>query len=137
MMATTALLATVLPKVGPTDWLLGGERSPKWLCSALSTLASLGGVSSLEEICQTLLPSVLLLTCWTSGLVAPAAFTTLLTCCWVAEWAREAVIRVPEVKSIPRLSPRPPTASAPTSRITPDIVKKYLEAPMKSKRQAL
>ena len=46
------------------------------------------------------------------------------------------MIRVPEVKSIPRFSPRPPIASAPISRMTPDIVKKYREAPMKSKRQA-
>ncbi len=36
---------------------------------------------------------------------------------------------------MPRFSPRPPMASAPISRITPDIEKKYLEAPMKSKRQ--
>ena len=35
---------------------------------------------------------------------------------------------------MPRFRPRPPIASAPISRITPDIEKKYLEAPMKSKR---
>ena len=45
------------------------------------------------------------------------------------------MIRVPEVKSIPRFSPRPPIASAPISRITPDIEKKYREAPMKSNVQ--
>ena len=45
------------------------------------------------------------------------------------------MIRVPEVKSIPRFRPLPPIASAPTSRITPDIEKKYLEAPMKSNFQ--
>ena len=36
---------------------------------------------------------------------------------------------------MPRFSPRPPIASAPISRITPDIEKKYSLAPMKSKRQ--
>ena len=40
---------------------------------------------------------------------------------------------VPDVKSIPRFSPRPPMASAPTSRITPESVKKNFEFPMKSK----
>ena len=42
----------------------------------------------------------------------------------VAERSSAAVIRVPEVKSMPRLRPRPPMASAPMSRITPERVKK-------------
>ena len=39
---------------------------------------------------------------------------------------------MPDVKSIPKFSPLPPTASAPTSRITPESVKKYFDLPMKS-----
>ena len=63
---------------------------------------------------------------------APALVTTELTCGWVASGSSAAVIRVPEVKSIPRFRPRPPIASAPISRIVPDSEKKYLLAPMKS-----
>ena len=72
----------------------------------------------------------------TVGLTAPAELITERTCDSLAVWFRLAVIRVPEVKSIPRFRPLPPMASAPTRRITPDIEKKNLEAPMKSNRQA-
>jgi hypothetical protein len=53
----------------------------------------------------------------------------------VAGFSNADLIRVPEVKSIPRFSPLPPIASAPISRIVPDIEKKYFEAPMKSNVQ--
>ncbi len=45
------------------------------------------------------------------------------------------MIRVPDSKSMPKFSPLPAIASAPTSRITPDIEKNHFEAPMKSKRE--
>ena len=45
------------------------------------------------------------------------------------------VIRVPDSKSMPKFRPLPPIASAPMSRITPDIEKNHFDAPMKSKRQ--
>ena len=41
-------------------------------------------------------------------------------------------MRVPDLKSIPKFSPLPPIASAPTSRIVPDSEKNHFEAPMKS-----
>src|SRR5438067_11907056 len=123
MIAITALFATVLPNVGPTDVELN-ERTPKRLFNASWTLVSPDGWSFLAEIWKTLLPRPLLVTLWTSGLEAPAAPTAELTWGCVAGLTRLAVIRVPEVKSIPRFRPRPPIASAPTSRITPDIVKK-------------
>ena len=50
----------------------------------------------------------------------------------VAGWFKATSMRAPEVKSMPRFSPRPPIASAPISRMTPNNQKKYLEAPMKS-----
>src|SRR5450755_2164348 len=134
MIATSALLATVRPNVGPTD-VLSNERTPKRSFSALCTFVTLPGCNCLAEIWKTLVPSALLETFWTSGLLAPAALTTELTCDALAGAFRLAVIRVPEVKSIPRFRPRPPTASAPISRITPDIEKKYLDAPMKSNPQ--
>ena len=44
-------------------------------------------------------------------------------------------MRVPDVKSMPKLRPLPPIASAPISRITPDIEKNHFDAPMKSNVQ--
>jgi hypothetical protein len=38
--------------------------------------------------------------------------------------------RVPDSKSMPKFRPLPPMASAPMSRITPDIEKNHFEAPM-------
>ena len=43
-------------------------------------------------------------------------------------------MRVPDSKSMPKFRPLPPIASAPISRITPDIEKNHFDAPMKSKR---
>src|SRR5438874_13037999 len=108
MIAITALLATVVPNVGPTDFVLKplGLR-PKWLWSADCTRLTPLGPSVLDEIWKTVGPRDLLLICCTTGFGAPAALTTELTWGWVAGLARGAVICVPEVKSIPRLSPRP------------------------------
>src|SRR5262249_9783299 len=89
----------------------------------------------LAEIWKTLSPSALFEVFWTTGETAPALLTTDATCCSLAGWVRLAVIRVPEVKSIPRFSPRPPIASAPISRITPDSEKNHFDAPMKSNVQ--
>ena len=44
-------------------------------------------------------------------------------------------MRVPQVKSMPRLMPLPPIARAPISRIVPDSEKNHFEAPMKSNVQ--
>ena len=53
----------------------------------------------------------------------------------VAGSASAASIRVPDSKSIPRLSCLVANAIAPIARITPEIEKKYFEAPVKSKFQ--
>ena len=45
------------------------------------------------------------------------------------------LIRVPDSKSMPKLIPLPAIASAPTSRITPDIEKNHFDLPMKSNCQ--
>ena len=50
----------------------------------------------------------------------------------LAGWASAASIRVPDSKSIPRLSCLVAKAIAPIARITPEIEKKYFEAPVKS-----
>ena len=42
-------------------------------------------------------------------------------------------MRVPDSKSMPKLIPLPAIASAPISRIMPDIEKNHFDAPMKSK----
>ncbi len=61
----------------------------------------------------------------TVALVTPfTESATFLTWLIVAGRVTVWVICDPEVKSIPSFNPRPPTASAPTSRMTPDIVKK-------------
>ena len=97
------------------------------VCSALRTLATPAGCSCLAEIWKTFAPSALLRDLLDLGSSRPAALTTErdLRPRWRA-CSGAAVIRVPEVKSIPRFSPRPPIASAPISRITPDSEKKYL-----------
>ena len=90
--------------------------------SAVSTwLTSVGG-SCLEEIWNVVALGADLLDLGVRG--AGAELTIELTGAVLAGRCRCAVIRVPEVKSIPRFSPRPPIASAPISRITPDIEKK-------------
>ncbi len=78
----------------------------------------------------------MLLIFWIVGSGIPSLVITERIWASLAGWTRLVVIRVPDVKSIPRWSPRPPMASAPTSRIMPDIEKKYLDAPMKSMRHA-
>ena len=65
------------------------------------------------------------------GPATPSASRTSST---VAVRSSGAVIRVPDSKSMPKLRPLPAIASAPISRITPDIEKNHFDAPMKSKR---
>ena len=85
MIAITALLATVLPNVGPTEVLL--KSLPLFAipnsAARLADLATLPAGSCLAEIWKPLLPSALSLTFWTVGVGAPAALITELTCAWV------------------------------------------------------
>src|SRR5437868_5056202 len=135
MIAMIAALAMVRPKVGPMDFE-SKDRTPYLLCKAVWTAVTFVCGSCLAEIWNAYGPSALLFeTCCTSGLLAPFELITERTWATVAGRWRLAVMRVPDVKSIPKLRPLPPTARAPTSRITPDSVKKYREAPIKSKRQ--
>src|SRR5947209_6611215 len=134
MIATTALLATVCPKVGPTE-VESNDRTPNRVCSELRSCGTLAG-EIFEEIWNTLGPRALLLIRWIVGSGTPSLLSTERIWDSLAALTRLVVMRVPDVKSIPRCRPRPPMASAPTSRITPDIEKKYFEAPMKSMRQA-
>src|SRR5437764_787298 len=126
MIATTALLATVFPNVGPTDVALNVlVFSPNLLSSDDRTCETPDGCSCLAEIWNTLLPRDLLETFCTCGPAAPAASTTDLTWASVAGFTRLAVILVPDVKSMPRFRPLPPIARAPISRITPDSEKNH------------
>src|SRR3984885_2953680 len=128
MMAITALWATVCPNVGPT--LLAWEPgAPPNLAASACLMWLLPRLSGLEVIWNwvPLLPIA-----WTTGSWTPAELTTERTADDVAGLARVGPIRAPEVKSMPRFSPRPPMARAPMSRMTPDREKKYFEAPMKS-----
>src|SRR5918911_3150652 len=134
MIAMIAALAMVRPKVGPTD-VESNDLTPNLLCNVDLTLLIRPGPSCFEETWNTYVPRPFFVTLWTSGLLAPFELITDRTWAMLAGRWRLVVIRVPEVKSMPRLRPLPPTARAPTNRITPDSVKKYREAPMKSKRQ--
>ena len=64
------------------------------------------------------------------ALSSVARTSSTLASCW-----SPAVMRLPDSKSRPRLSPRTAKESAPTSRMTPEKEKKYLLMPVKSKCQ--
>src|SRR5690348_8022979 len=124
MIAMIAAWVIVRPNVGPTDRLLN-EVQPKRLFNA-ELIRSVPPEIGLEEIWKA---SPLEPTCCTTGSDSPAAETTDRSCETVAGWTSVTSVRAPEVKSIPRFSPRAPIASAPTSRITPDIEKNHFDAP--------
>ena len=138
MIAITALLATVCPNVGPTDSLEKLDVPPKRWSSLVRMSWTFVGCSSLVEIWKTFSPRSLFWTFWMLASVIPLRLQHR------ADWRSRSpgcvsavVIRVPDVKSMPRLRPLPPIASAPISRITPDIEKNHFDLPMKSKRQRL
>ena len=85
-----------------------------------------------SEIWTTFWPSSLLSTVWILASANPAGAIASRTCSTVAGFSSAAVIRVPDSKSMPKLSPLPPIASAQISRIRPDIEKNHFDAPMKS-----
>src|SRR5262249_1147024 len=136
MIAITALLATVEPNVGPTD--VDEKLAPEFaipICDwiALRIFGTCVGCNCFDEIWKPNWPSDLSpLTFCTVASLIPCDCMILRTCDSLVALLRPTLTRVPEVKSIPRCRPRPPIASAPISRITPDMEKKYLDAPMKS-----
>ena len=54
------------------------------------------------------------------------------SCASLTGFTKAVWMRVPDLKSIPKFSPLPPIARAPTSRIVPDSEKNHRDAPMKS-----
>ena len=132
MIAISAELATVSPKVGPIDSTFGSSASPKSLSSALLTSSTSLGASVSVEIWTTFSPSSGLSTVWIFASASPCSSSALRTASTLADCSSGAVIRVPDSKSMPKLMPLPAIASAPISRITPDAEKNHFDAPMKS-----
>ena len=81
-------------------------------------------------IWMTFLPRSGLLIVWIFASARPSALSALRTSSTVAAFVSGAVMRVPPSKSMPKLTPLPAIASAPISRMTPDIEKNHLDAPM-------
>src|SRR5438270_14003968 len=99
IIATTALLATVRPNVGPTE-LEPKLLTPYLALSARLTLSLL--LSGLDEIWNWVpLPPI----SWTTGEETPWAAAMERTDEAVAGWFRATLIRAPEVKSMPRFNP--------------------------------
>ena len=74
-------------------------------------------------------------TCWISSPLIPTASSASRTPSSSVGLTSATLIRVPDSKSMPKLSCLVASASAPTSRITPEIEKNQRLAPMKSKCQ--
>src|SRR4051794_1639153 len=130
----SAASAIDCPNVGPIESDDDCTR-PYLARSALSTLSTCGGLSDEVRICTTFLPSSGSLADWTVMLLKPWFSTVLRMSCTDAERCSDAVMRVPDSKSMPNFSPLPAIASAPISRIRPDIEKNHFDAPMKSRCQ--
>ena len=81
-------------------------------------------------IWTTFLPSFGLLIVWIFASDKALAVSAVRTWSTVAFFTSGAVIRVPPSKSMPNVTPLPAIASAPISRMMPDIEKNHLEAPM-------
>ena len=127
------------PKVGPTDCeskLWSPLSSPKSLSSSACTL--------LHLIRRDLSPRSGSRWRRTRGSRPPGSSPPRRRRCWrprapertsstLAGSASAAWIRVPDSKSIPKLSCLVAKAIAPIARITPESEKKYREAPVKSK----
>src|SRR4051812_49609426 len=100
MTAISAASAIDWPNVGPIE-------SDEDCCrpyldrSALSTLSTCDGFSDEVRIWTTFLPSAGSLTDWTVMLSKPASSTVERTSCTDADCCRDAVIRVPDSKSMP------------------------------------
>jgi hypothetical protein len=129
-MASTADFATVLPKLGPIDSSLGSPRNPKAAFSFASAWSIRPGPSCLLEICTTCGPRSLFCSVWMCASASPSGASVLRTSSTLAGFCSEAVIRVPPSKSMPKLIPLAEIASAPISRIVPDMEKNHLALPM-------
>src|SRR3984893_19421767 len=102
MIAMIALLATVLPNVGPID-LAEKLRSPNRALSAVSAFWSASGRSVLAEIWNPWPPMFLLVIFW---IFAVGSFTDCITSVtWLsfAGFTKAVWMRVADLKSIPTL----------------------------------
>ena len=93
------------------------------------------GWSCADSIWKTLEPKFGTVTCWTSAFFTPAPSSVSTTPSSSVGFSSAAVIRVPDLKSMPKFSSLVDSATAPISRITPERVKNQRLAPMKSKCQ--
>ena len=144
MIAMMALFATCWPKVGPTDLRVEALRRRSrartaWSSSVLDPVRSRSGVNlrlrSGSRCCRSAgsrppgssrrsasgMPAVARAPCGPRRRVAG--------------FASAAWIRLPDSKSMPRLSCLVANAIAPIARITPESEKNYFEAPVKSNFQ--
>ena len=67
---------------------------------------------------------------WIFASASPSEASVLRTASTLTGRSSGAVMRVPPSKSMPNVTPLPAIASAPMSRITPDIEKNQRDAPM-------
>ena len=82
------------------------------------------------EIWKPFLPAPWPLMRWISASAKPLGAIALRTAFSFVDWLSSVFTRVPDSKSMPKFRPLPPMASAPMSRITPDIEKNHFDAPM-------
>ena len=133
MIAMIAVLATDSPNVGPIDSTFGVVAPAEAVVERLVDLADvLAARACRSRSGRRSCPSSGLSTVWIFASPSPCAPSASRTSSSLAERSSGAVIRVPDSKSMPKLRPLPPIASAPISRITPDIEKNHFDAPMKS-----
>jgi thiol-disulfide isomerase/thioredoxin len=131
MIAMTADFATVWPNVGPIDVELGVSAKPNFAFSALVIFVTCVGPRFAVEIWKRL-PLLFLSfwTFWTFASPCPFCVSTWRTALSSTFCVSATLIRVPDSKSMPKLMPFAPSASAQTSRIVPDALKNHFDAPM-------
>ena len=133
MIAITAERAICSPKVGPIA-IESNSSTPNSRSSAGCTLAASTG-ESLPSIWYAFSPSVGFSTSWIFAVSTPSnpsACSAERRSSTDTGSERATSIRVPDSKSMPRLSCLVANAIAPIARITPEIEKNHFEAPVKS-----
>ena len=130
MIAISAELATLWPKVGPIDSVVGSSAKPnscsQRLLRRLDAVRARARGDLDDVLAQLRVVDRLDLGVGQAGALrarcAPAST--------LAAFSSGAVIRVPPSKSMPKLRPLPAIANAPISMITPEAEKNHFEAPM-------
>src|ERR671916_3225832 len=129
MIAMIAEFATVAPNVGPIEVELGTSARSYWRSSAARTLSTSVGLRLSVEIWNWLAPldPVSDVTRWISALPRPSWVSTSRMAFSSTFCVSATLMRVPDSKSMPKLMPLDPRASAQTSRMTPDALKNHFE----------